>query len=243
MRSTRNAAAAALAALALLAGCGGGDSETSASTAAGSGNTTTTAAVTTTVAATTTTRAAEALRAALLTPADVPGSVVSTSPPSDADFGACFPGNPIGAKAFPGEVEGPDLELTEGNVQRQYSSAARQGTADQARDFVTTFSSEQAVQCVVNAFKSFITSDPDPPKLDPSNLTGKAADAPVADDAGVLTVSGSLVAGTQSIPIGVELLVFRKGSTVVLVSAGAVQGPVVAGQAVELAQKVAGRLS
>jgi hypothetical protein len=206
-----------LAIAALLAGCGSDDDETSA-------------------------KSPEELKAALLTPADIPGSSVSTSPSTDADFATCFPGNPLGGKDFPGEVDGPDLELTEGQVQRQYSSGLRQATKDQAESFVTTFASEQGSQCVLNSFKSFISSDPSPPKLDPTRLTGKVADASVADDAAVLTISGNLTAGTQSIPIAIELLAFRKGSSVVLMSAGAVQGPAKPGEAVELAKKVAGRL-
>jgi hypothetical protein len=223
VQRTRTLAAVALAAAALLAGCGSDDESSSPTTAA-------------------TTKSPEALKAALLSPADVPGSTVSTSPGTDADLSACFPGNPLGGKDFPGEVEGPDLELTEGDVQRQYGSSLRQATEDQAKEFVSTFSSEKGSQCVLNSFKTAISSDPSPPKLDPSGLTGKVADASVADDGAVLTVSGNLTAGGQSVPIGVELLAFRKGSTVVLMSAGAVQGPAKRGQAVELAQKVAGRL-
>ena len=235
MRSTRPLAPALLTALVLLAGCGG-DDETSSST-----TTSQAAATSTTVAATSTTRSPDALKAALLTQADVPGSTVSTSPPSDADFSACFPGNPLGGKDFPNEVESPDLELTQGTVQRQYTSGARQATPDQARDFVTTFSSEPGSQCVLNAFKTFISSPPNP--LDASGLTAKVSSASIADAGGVLSISGNLKSGAESVPIAADLVAFRKGPIVVLLSVGSVQGPTAPGQAVELAQKIAGRLS
>jgi len=229
VRRTRSIFAATLTALALLAGCGDDGGSSSPSTTAGG--------------ASPSTKSADAIKAALLTPADVPGSTVSTSASSDdADFSACFPGNPLGGKAFPNEVEVPELELSDGAVQRQYSSGARQATEAQAREFVTTFGSESGSQCVLNAFKSFISNDPSPPQLDPSGLTAKVSDVPVADDGALLNISGNLTSGAQATPIAVDLLAFRKGGIVVLMSAGAVQGPLVPGQAVQLAQKIAGRL-
>jgi hypothetical protein len=240
--TTRAITAVSLTALALLAGCGGDKTSTvtapTATTASGSGTTTSTAPATTA-----TTRGAAALKAALLTAADVPGSTVSTSTSTDSDFSGCFPGNPLGVKTDPNEVKGPDLELVDGTVQRQYGSSARGATTEQATAFVTTFATQAGSACVLQAFKSSITSDPTTSTLDPSGLTGSGKNAAVADGGAVLTVAGNLVGPDGPVPVSIDLLAFRKGSTVILLSVGAVQGPPVPNQSIELAQKIAGRLS
>ena len=107
---------------------------------------------TTTVAATTTNRSAASTKAALQA-SDVPGSTESPAAEGDTDVSACFPGNPFGAKVDPNEVDSPDLEITQGAVQRTYSSSARVGTPDQARAFVTTLASSEGSACVLKAFK------------------------------------------------------------------------------------------
>jgi hypothetical protein len=180
---------------------------------------------------------------ALLTAADVPGSTVSTSPSTDSDFSACFPGNPLGVKTDPNEVKGPNLELVDGNVQRQYGSSARAATPEQGTSFVTTFATQAGSACVLQAFKSSISGDPSTSKLDASALTGTGKAAEVADGGAVLTVAGNLVGPDGPIPVSIDLLAFRKGSTVILLSVGAVQGPPVPNQSIDLAQKIAGRLS
>ena len=243
MRSTWTVVAAA--ALALVAGCGGGDSETSASTTAvASGAPSTTAEVTTTVPATTTTKAAESLKAALLTPADVPGSTAATttSAQQDFDLSTCIPGNSFATKTDPTEVKNPGLELTVGGVNRQYGAKARQGSPEQAQAFVTAFGSPAGAACVLDAFKRLVSEDPDPPKIDASDLSGTGSTAAVGDGGGMLSLSGQLKVGTETVATEADLLVFQKGSVVVFVSASAVGGAKVPGQAVDLAKKINGRL-
>lgn len=241
MKNPRTLAAAALTALALLAGCGGGDtSSPTPTTAAGSG-TTSSVAATTTVAATSTTRSADSLKAALLQPADVPGATAAAATDGDADLSACFPGNPLGAKTDPGEVDSPDLSLTQGSLERTYSSSARVATPEQAKSFVATFGSATGSSCVLEAFKATLAAPPNP--VDASGLTGKASSAAVADGGSMLAVSGTITAQGNPAPIAVELVVFQKGSVVVLLSAGAFGGALQPGQALELARTVAGRLS
>lgn len=231
-----------LTALALLGGCASDKTSTvtapTVTTTAGSGTTTSTAPATTA-----TTKGAAAVKEALLTPADIPGSTVSTSPSSDSDFSGCFPGNPLGVKTDPNEVKGPDLELVDGTVQRQYGSSARAATTEQATAFVTTFGTQAGSACVLQAFKSSLANDPSTASLNPSGLMGSVKTAAVADGGAVLTVAGSLVGPDGPVPVSIDLLAFRKGSTVILLSAGAVLGAAVPNQSVELAQKVAGRLS
>ncbi len=245
MQTTRKIAAASLTALLLLGACGGDDSPSSPSTTAGGrGTTTSSAAATTTSTGTAaTSKSGEALRAALLTVADVPGATVATSSPNDFDLSTCVSGNTFAAKSDPSEVKSPGLELTEGAVNRQFGSKARQGTPEQAKAFVTAFASPSVSACVLDAFKAFVGQDPTPPKVDASGLTGTATAAAVADGGGVLSIKGDLKVGTDVASVDSDLLVFQKGSVVVFVSVSAVGGPKAPGKSLELARKIAGRLS
>lgn len=201
-------------------------------------------ATTTTVA-----KSPAALKAALLTPADVRGSKVAAPTPGDDqddDLSACFPGNPLGVKTDPNEVASPSLELTQSRIERTYDSAARQGTPEQAAMFVATVLSPAGSPCLLNSFKTAITdggrADPNPVTIDASGLTATSTDVAVADGGAVLTTKGVLKVAGKRIPLTGETLFFRKGGVLVLVDVGAIGGSTAPGEAVELARKVAGRL-
>jgi hypothetical protein len=238
--TTRILAAASVSALLLLAGCGGDDDSPTASgtTVAGAG--TTTAAPTTTVPATTTTVSAAALKAALLQPTDIPGATGSAPTPDDADLSACFPGNPIGAKTVPSEVDSQDYEITVAGVSRNYSSSARVGTPEQAKSFATTFGTAAGSACALNAFKAQIAAPPNP--ADASGLTGKASTVPVGDAGSVMNVTGTIAAGGETTPLTIELYAIAKGSVVVFLTFGAIGGSLPPGEGLELAKKIVGRL-
>jgi len=235
---TNRALAASLSALVLLGGCGSEKRTSLPSPPPIPSSTTTTSA------STPGTRTVEALTAALLSPADVPGSTPSPASASSADISACFPGNPIAVKPNPTEVNAPELSLTDASgVERQFKSSARQATPEQAAAFVRTFASPTGSACALEAFKSAITNSPDPPKVDASGLTGAVTTATVADGGALLALSGNLSSETSTVPAEIDLLVFQKGGIVVSISAAALNGSRVPGQALELARKVAGRLS
>lgn len=178
-----------------------------------------------------------------MTPADVPASTPLPPTPGDVDLSSCLPGNPLGVRIDPNEVAGPDLEVVQGTVTREYSSAARQATPEQASAFVANLATAAGSACAVNVLKASVSSDPPPPKVDPAGLTGAVTPLAIGDGAALLALTGNLTVDVTPTPTGVELLAFRKGSVVVIVSAVAMQGPTIAGQTVELALKVAGRLS
>lgn len=66
---------------------------------------------------------------------------------------------------------------------------------------------------------------------------------PIGDGGAVLSIRGSLKAEGSSIKADADHVTFHKGGIVVFLLAGAQGGPVVSGQGVELAQKVAARLT
>jgi len=231
---TTKALAASLLALTTLGACGGFTSTEPD---------TTKAPASTLPATTTTTLSPAVLKAALLGPADVPGSKVSTSPPSKddaANFNACFPGNPNDVS---NEVSGPDLELTQRLVGRSYGSSVQTGTPGEAAAFVTTFASPAGAACVLAATKKSIADDPTPPKADGSSLTASTKAVAIADGGAVMTQKGNLVFDDKKVvAVEVELVTFRKGGVVVVVDVEAFMGPLVPGQGVALAQKIASRL-
>lgn len=227
--------------LLLLAGCGGDDSPPSDGTPTSAAPTTTVAATTTSVAATTTTRSAEALKAALLQAADVPGTTATPASSDEADLSQCVPGNPLAAKTNPTEVDGPELEATSGSTQFSYGSSARVGTPEQAKAFVAAFASPTGSTCALDAFKVRLAAPPNP--VDPAGLTVKPSTVAVGDGGSLMTVTGNLKAQGQEVPLSLELYLFSKGGVVVFMTAGAINGTLPAGQGLELAKKVAGRLS
>jgi hypothetical protein len=231
---TRTIAAASLTALALLAGCGSSDKSSTPSTTG-----------TTVPPSTTTTKSVASLKTALLTPADVPGSTGSDpTPGNDTDLSACFPGNPIGVKTDPNEVSGPDLALSEpSGAQHQFSSSARQASPQQATDYVNTFASPSGSACALNGFKAGLSNDPKGPKLDASGLSGTATTAAVGDGGTVLALTGNVIVDGNTVPAAIDIVVFHKASVVVLILAGTFAGPPTPGLGVELANKVAGRLT
>lgn len=230
MPTNKSIAAASLLAIAYLGGCSSSDTQTS---------TTTTLPPTTT-----TTKTVASVKAALLTPADVPGSTGADPSLDSSDLSACFPGNPLGAKTDPNEAKGQDLSLSEpSGVEHQYGSSARQATPEQATAFVNTFASPSGSACALNAFKSGISSDPKGPKTDASGLSGTATTAAVGEGGAVLALSGNITVNGTTVPVAIDLVVFHKATVVVLVSAGTYGGPATAGQGVDLANKVAGRLT
>jgi len=179
----------------------------------------------------------------LLSPADVPGSTPSPASSGSADLSACFPGNPLGAKADPSQVTGPDLSVTDASaVEHQYGSSARQATPEQVTAFLSAFASPAGSACALNAYKAAITDNPKPPKFDASGLTGPVTVVAVGDGGVVLALSGDLVTDGNTVPALFDLLLFRKGSLLVSLSASTLGGPAVPGQAVELGSKIAARL-
>lgn len=233
MRSQRTLAIASLAALALLAGCRGDGTPSSGAT------TTSRGATTTTVAVRSPPLSPEALKATLLQPTDVPGTTATAPEQQDADLSACFPGNPLGAKTDPTEADGPELNRIEGDVRRNYSSTTRVAAPDQVKAFVTTFGSASGAACVVNAIKAVLGAPPNP--VDVSGLTGQVAPAAVGDGGAQLAITGNVVAQGKTIPLTFDVLVFSKGSSVVFLYVGALGGPPLPGQTLELAGKIAGR--
>lgn len=236
-RSVRGSSAVAVAvvvAAAVLGGCSGGGSSPSPTTAPtpGSGAPATAAPA----------PPVDTLKGALLVPDDVPGSRPAASQAKDFDYSACFPGNPLGAVSYPGEVESTDLEVLQGGVRRTFSSAVRPATAEQATEFLATLSSAAGSACVVDALKKGIAGGGPTPAVDASSLTGTASTADVADGASVLSIGGNLTTATATVPAAFNLVFFRKGSLLGVVTVGGVGGPGVPDQAVELAQKVASRL-
>ena len=236
MRSKRTVAVASLTALALLAGCGGDDTSSTTPTSGGAGVTTSSSVAPTTA----TTSSPEALMTSLLQPDDVPGATATKPEQQDADLSACFPGNPIGAKTDPSEVDSPEFNLIEGEVRRNYSSTTRVATPEQVKAFVTTFGSASGSGCVLTAIKAVLGAPPNP--VDVSGLTGSASPAAVADGGAQLAITGDVVAGGKTIPLTVDVLVFQKGSAVVFLYVAALGGPPLPGQTLELARKIAGRL-
>lgn len=226
VRTRTAVAAAALLAVAALAGCGG-DEEPKVS-------------ATSVAPVTATTRPAAALRAALLSAPDLPGATESTASPDDLDLAACFPGNPLGAKADPNEVDSPDFDLTQRGVERSYSSSARQATPEQASAFVAALLTPAGTECVLNAIKAAINEEP--PAADVSGLKATATKAAVGDGGATVAVRGVIKGEGRSARIEADMVAFAKGPVVVLITASAIDGAVVPDQGVELAQKVAGRL-
>lgn len=172
--------------------------------------------------------------------ADLPGSARAPAA-KETDIGSCFPGNPVAAKGNPNQAVGPTLRIVQGRVQRTYSSSATDAGPKQAADYVATFSSPAGSACLINAIKTAIGSRAGP-KTDAAGLTGSVKPLAVADGGAVLAVRGNLKVNGSPLPAAVELVVFRKGQVVVLVSAGAIGGPIVANQAADLARRLAGRL-
>ena len=185
-------------------------------------------------------RAAAALRGALLTAADVPGA--APGPMEKAtDVSSCFPGNPVGARNNPNEVAVPTLGIVQGRLQRTYRSSAIGAGPEQASGYVATFASPAGTACLINVIKAVIASR-SKAGVDPSGLSGAVKPVAVADGGALLTVKGNLRSKGASTPAAFDLLVFRKGNLVIVVSAIVLGGAPVPGQAQELAQKIAVRL-
>lgn len=218
--------AAVASAVALLGGCGG-EPEPPPPQAA-------------TVTTPPTVRALAAVKAALLSPADIPGS----KPVANAgktDVSTCFPDNPLGMPSNPFEVVGPDLSLVQGKVERTYGSSATQAGPKQAAAYVATFASPTGSACLINVIKTAIAGRQGS-KTDASALTGTVKPAAVGEAGALLSVRGNLKVSGASVPLAFDLLTFHVGSLMVLVSASALRGPAVANQAVDLGKKVASRL-
>lgn len=242
MGTPRTTFAAALTVLVILGGCGS-DSPSSAPSKSAAAPTATTVATTTT-----TLKPPGAIKAALLTPTDVRGAKVAAPLPDseDDELSACFPGNPIGARGDPNEVMGPDLELTQGRIDRTYGSVASQATPEQAASYVATIISPAGSACLLDLFKRAITAearaDPNPVPLDASGMTATSSAVAVADGGASFTINGLVKGAGKPFRLSVEAVTFRKGGVVVVVDVGAIGGTTVPGQALELARKVAGRL-
>jgi len=196
--------------------------------------------VVTAQATTTTAKNAAALRAALLTAADVPGTIPGPAA-KETDLGPCFAGNPVSVKSNPNEVVGPSLGIVQGRVRRSFESNATEAGPKQAAAYVATFSSPAGSACVIDAIKKAISSQSGP-KADASGMAGSVKAVAIADGGAVLAVKGSVKVNGAPAPAALDLVVFRKGQVVVLVSAGAFGGTTTPNQAVELARKVNGRL-
>jgi len=191
---------------------------------------------------TSTTISASVLKAALLTPADVPGATLDPESSAGLDASACFPGNPLGARTYPDEVDSRDLEVIQGKLLRTFASNARPATPAQAKEFVQVSATPGGSACLISAIKAFLSSDPKPPKVDPSGLTGTATSEAIADGGAVLAVRGNLISQGRKLKVEADTVVFSKGAVLISVDTGAIDGSVVPGQALDLARRIAGRL-
>lgn len=245
MRRIWTKLAVPLVAVAVLGGCGGDEKPSPAATTTSAPATTTT---TSTIPVSTTlalspeeAKAVQGLKAALLAPADIPGSTTLTQFPPDLDFSACFPGNPLGVQTDPAEVKGERLVVKAGDVQHQYGSKVRRGTAEQVKDFVSTLASPTGSACAFDVYKARASSAA-PTRPDVSGVTSTASAVKVGEGGALLAISGPITIGSSSTQVGVDLLVFQKGPRLVFVTISAIGGPTVPGQVQELAQKIATRL-
>jgi hypothetical protein len=172
--------------------------------------------------------------------ADIPGSARAPAA-KETEIGACFPGNPVAAKGNPNQAVGPALAVASGKVQRTYSSSATDAGPKQAAAYVATFASPAGSACLVSAIKTAIGARAGA-KADAAGLTGGVKALAVADGGAILSVKGTLKVNGSSVPAAVDLVAFHKGQVVVLLSAGALGGGAVPGQAADLARRLAGRL-
>lgn len=179
--------------------------------------------------------------AALLRLEDVPGSVPSPLTPGELDLSACFPDNPLGARAEPNQVTGLSLQRNDGTVVRQYRAWARQGPAEQAEALVATLASPSGSICVVDTYKRVLGQGV--AKVDTSGVTGTGKAAAVGDGGAVVGLGGQLTGDAPPVQIGLDLVVFHKGTVVVFLVAAALRGATVPGEALEVARKIDGRLS
>lgn len=236
MRTLSAVAVAALSVFVVLGGCSGDDppppgAATTGPPAPGSGAATTTAAP-----GASTTLSMDALKAALLTPADVPGSTPLASAPLDIDLSTCFPDNPLGARTDPAEIKAPGLQLGEGANLRRYAVRVRRATVEQARSLVASWATPAASSCVTDAYKVGLNTAASG-KADVSGLTGTGSTAPVGDGGALISIVGVV----PPVQLGIDLLAFQKGSAVVFLSVlGGSSDPALA---IDLARKVDGRLS
>lgn len=208
--------------------CGGGGAKQSK---ASSG---TTAAGPTTIA-----DPASALRAALLSVGDVPGSTALPTHQSPTDLSGCFAGNPFGTRSDPGQSDGPDLVVTVGKAALQvFGSTARSGPVDAATSYVTSFSTKATAACVLQVVKASPTTT----GTDTTHLRAIASTATVGDGAGSITISGPIKMNGNPSTLDAQLVAFRKAGTVVVVSVLSIGSTPPADKAVTLARAVAARL-
>lgn len=221
----RITSAGALSAAILLTGCAGWESATK------------------TPSTTTTTIPAAALKAALLTQADLPGTTIDTEPSSGGqpDFAACFPDHPIAVEGHPSQVDGPDLEVVGKKVDRGYSSSVKQASPAEARAYVAALAAPGAATCMTDAIKTFFKDTPEA-DTDAAGLTGTTAVQAVGDGGAVYSIRGRLTSGGTKLRLESDTVVFYKGGLLVTVDAGAIGGAITPGQAGALAQRIAGRL-
>ena len=231
--------AAALSVLSVLGACSGDDApssaapETTASPATGQG------ATTTAPVGTSTTKSADVLRAALLTPADIPGSRPLTGLPAEVDLSACVPNNPFAFKSDPNEIKAPGIRSGDGASERRYVVKVRQGTAEQAKGFVAALGTPAGSACVTEVYKAGVASVSS--RADVSALTGSATTAPVGETGTLVTITGKVTSEGQATDIRIDVLVFQKGAAVVFLSV--LGGPSGGTETLDLARKVDGRIS
>src|SRR3712207_8198796 len=65
-----------------------------------------------------------------------------------ADLGACFPGNPFGAKSNNTEVDGSDIQAMDGAVLISISQSARQGRSEEHTSELQSRHISYAVFCL-----------------------------------------------------------------------------------------------
>jgi hypothetical protein len=222
----------------VLSGCGGDDDPSAAPTTT---SPVTTAAQTSTTAGPPTTfatRSADALKAALLTPADVPGSKALTGLPADVDLSSCVPNNPLAAKSDPNEVKAPGIQNIDAGGQRRYVVKVRQASPEQAKAFVATWATPAGSACITEVHKAGLKSTS--AKADVSGLKGSGTTASVGDAGAVVTITGRVTGDGAPADVKIDLLVFQKGAAVVFLSV--LGGPSGGAETLDLARKVAGRL-
>ena len=191
----------------------------------------------------TTAPSAVALKGALLKDVDIPGSKEvpiwdqgESQQLENAASCAAFAAEEEAAEL--NEVEGADLELMMGQTRHMYGSTAMLGSVEEMRASVAAFGDQAAATCLRDMFRSGLESA----GLRVLGMTAEATSIEIADGAGLVSVKGSLLVGPREALVGAELLAFRRGTVLVIVSAISFDGDSVGGVAESLARKIEARL-
>lgn len=187
----------------------------------------------------------DALEELLLTEADIAGSEApwsSTRTGGAIDGPACDALGPLARTPDPNHVLGPELRLTLGRAERFYSSEATTGPPEQVAAFVSAFAADAGTTCARNILG---TIQQEFPGLSVVNPEAEATRVNIADGGTLVTAKGQLLGGrgtTGPVPMGMDIVVFRRGGVLVIVSTIVFFTETVPGDTSELARKIARRL-